>query len=95
MIRIFFTYILPLIAPTLLYFAWRSWRKKYSRNSDKNLACSEKSILFWCFIIGIILMGTTLVSIAFTSGVHPTKTDYISPHLENGKIIGPTFKKMQ
>ena len=95
MIRIFFTYILPLILPTLLYLLW-IWnirrKHKLNPNIEEALPKYHRKHLFWSLATGMLMMILALVTIALMTGVPPDSGTYQSPRLEDGKILPPTFK---
>ncbi len=94
MVRIFFTYVFPLLAPTLAYMAW-VWiaRRKHDHDSDDEPPALRRGPLFWSLITGFVLMLAGLTVIALTSGDPPDAGTYQSPRLEDGKIVPPSYKK--
>ena len=92
MLRIFFTYVLPLIAPTIIYMIWIFWRRQRAKKNKSIPPIFEQSSLFWSFILGAFFAGTMLVTLAFQGGFDPKSNIYVAPHLQNGKVIAPTFK---
>ncbi len=92
MMRIFLTYVLPLLLPTLVYMAWVAYARKKHDNDDTPPAL-RKGPLFWCLLAGFMLMAGGLISIALMSGDPPDSGQYQSPRLEDGKVVPPGFKK--
>ena len=94
MTRLFFTYILPLMLPTAIYLAW-VWhaRRRHDETSGDDLPSLNKGALFWSLLAGFALMAAGLVTIALVSGEPPDAGTYISPRLEDGKVVPPHFKK--
>ena len=90
MIRILFTYVLPLVLPTILYFTWMGWvRRKISAMQRAGESIDHIKIKTpWIRLIlaGVILMTIGLVTIAFVGGA-PANSDYTPPRMENGEII--------
>ena len=94
MIRIFFTYVFPLLLPTMLYIAWVQYaRRKHDGDSDDDLPELRRGPLFWSLVAGFVLMLAGLTTIALTSGAPPDSGAYQSPRLEGGKVVPPTYKK--
>ena len=96
MIRVFFTYILPLVLPTLIYvmWIWYSRRKKmHNSNDDSKLPILDHKNLFWSLALGILMMIFALITIAIMTGDPPNSGTYQSPRFEDGKIIAPSYKK--
>lgn len=94
MMRIFFTYVLPLLLPTAIYMFW-VWRARKNHDHESGDAIPElrRGPLFWCLITGFLLMMAGLVTIALTSGDPPDSGVYQSPRLEGGKVVPPSYKK--
>jgi hypothetical protein len=96
MIRIFFTYILPLALPTLIYviWVWNLRRKhKHDPNNGNMLPELKRGHLFWSIASGILMMIIALITIALITGDPPNSGNYQSPRLEDGKIIKPRYNK--
>lgn len=100
MVRIIITYILPLLLPTIMYFAWASWvRKKIAanhaqaQNDDDTVTAEEiaaydiKAPWFRLILAGVILMGVGLLLTVFLSPKNPPDSVYQPPRIENGKVI--------
>ena len=94
MTRIFFTYILPLALPSLIYVLW-IWnaRRTHDPDSEDDLPGLRRGPLFWSLVSGFLLMLTGLITIALMSGDPPDSGQYQSPRLEGGKVVPPHFKK--
>lgn len=93
MARIFFTYVLPLIAPFLIYLAWNAYARARARKVGDDLPALEKGPVFWSLILGFVLMAGTLVTLAVTGGDPADAGKYIPPRLEDGRIVPPTYEK--
>ena len=98
--RIFLTYVLPLVLPTLVYVAWVGYaRKKHvargggDGGGDGDLPGLRRGPLFWSLVSGFVLMLGGLATIALMSGAPPDSGEYQSPRLQDGKIVPPHFKK--
>jgi hypothetical protein len=94
MIRIFFTYVLPLALPMLIYVLW-VWnaRRKHDPDGEDDLPGLRRGPLFWCLSSGIGMMIAGLITIALMSGDPPDSGTYQSPRFEDGKILPPSYKK--
>ena len=94
--RIFLTYVLPLVLPTLVYVAWVGYaRKKHvgAGAGDGDLPGLRRGPLFLSLVTGFVLMLGGLATIALMSGAPPDSGEYQSPRLQDGKIVPPHFKK--
>ena len=103
MIRIFITYVLPLVLPTLLYFAWTAWvRKKVETNRTKAKAEGKdieegdhthpedfdiKTPWFRLILAGVGLMMVGLVLSVFFGSKNPPDSIYQPPRLEGNTVI--------
>ena len=94
MTRIFFTYILPLALPSLIYVLW-IWnaRRTHDPDSEDDLPGLRRGPLFWSLVSGFLLMITGMITIALMSGDPPDSGTYQSPRLEEGKILPPSYKR--
>jgi hypothetical protein len=94
MTRIFLTYILPLVLPSLIYVLW-IWnaRRTHDPDSEDDLPGLHRGPLFWSLVSGFLLMITGLITIALMSGDPPDSGTYQSPRLEDGKILPPSYKR--
>ncbi|MBL4691221.1 MAG: hypothetical protein JKY68_07150 [Rhodospirillales bacterium] len=94
MTRIFLTYILPLVLPSLIYVLW-IWnaRRTHDPDSEDDLPGLRRGPLFWSLVSGFLLMITGLITIALMSGDPPDSGTYQSPRLEDGKILPPSYKR--
>ena len=94
MTRIFLTYILPLVLPSLIYVLW-IWnaRRTHDPDSEDALPGLRRGPLFWSLVSGFLLMITGLITIALMSGDPPDSGTYQSPRLEDGKILPPSYKR--
>ncbi|MBL4613815.1 MAG: hypothetical protein JKY27_02925 [Magnetovibrio sp.] len=103
MARIFITYILPLLLPTLMYFAWTVWvRKQVQANRAKakteGLKHTEgdhteaedydiKMPWFRLILTGVGLMLIGLVLSVFFSPKNEPGSTYRPPYEKNGTIV--------
>ena len=104
MVRILITYILPLVLPSVMYFAWASWvRRKIAAQhaqaqaEDDTITAEEiaaydiKTPWFRLILAGIVLMGVGLVLTVLLSAPNPPDSVYQPPRVENGKVIPGHF----
>lgn len=92
--RLFLTYVLPLLAPLVLYLLWNAYARTRAEKKGEELPSLQKGGIFWSLVAGFILLVATFLTLAITGG-HPTDSgEYVPPRTENGKIIPPTFKKI-
>ncbi len=89
MIRIFFTYMLPLLLPTAVYFMFMlpARRRAVERGEE---ASWEKTPWMLLSAAGVALLALTLGALALHDG-EPPWSQYNPPHLEDGHIIPGTF----
>lgn len=83
--RAFITYVVPLIAPFVLYFFWvvLTNRKKADQADKRRLADGP---WFSLVFAGLALAVAVLMGIAYFGGNAPGG-QYQAPKLENGKIV--------
>jgi hypothetical protein len=85
MLRIFFAYILPLLAPTVIYLLW-------TRASRARMAATGKADpdiplpWVWLAVSGVVLLAITLSILGFWGRNEPG-THYEPPHVEDGRIV--------
>ncbi|MEK9671193.1 MAG: hypothetical protein VW268_01645 [Rhodospirillaceae bacterium] len=92
MIRIFLSYVLPLILPTAGYIAWVWYCRKRAAKTGAEAPAITRGGLFWSIIVGVVLVGAGLAWVAITQGAGPGEGGYQSPRMEDGRIIPPQFK---
>ncbi|MDH5771866.1 MAG: DUF6111 family protein [Rhodospirillaceae bacterium] len=90
MIRIIFTYVLPLVLPSILYFIWMGWvRRKIdaAKRAGEDVEHLEiKTPWIRLVLAGVLLMAIGLGIIA-TVGGSPAGSSYQPPRFEDGKIV--------
>ena len=91
MFRLFFTYILPLAAPTALYFLWLWWRRRRQGPEAEN---NDDQSVPWVVLLGsgLSLLVATLLAFTFGSG-GDLESKYVPPSFEGGKIKPGEFRK--
>ena len=93
MVRLMFTYVLPLVAPFLMYLAWNAYARARARKTGGEEPSLQKGPIFWSIIAGFVFLGASLISLAMIGGVKPEAGVYIPPSIENGKIVPPRYEK--
>lgn len=93
MVRMFFSYVLPLLAPLLMYLAWHAYARASARKNGGEEPSLQKGPIFWSIVAGFILLAGTLISLAMTSGDPPDSGTYIAPIIKDGKIVPPRYEK--
>ncbi len=91
MFRLFFTYVLPLAAPTALYFLWLWWHRR--RGNTGSGDTGEDSVP-WVVLMGsgLSLLVAVLLALTFGSG-GDLESKYVPPSFEGGKITPGEFRK--
>jgi hypothetical protein len=75
--REFFTIIIPLLLPTVLYLAWR-----FAAGRGLSLPASW----LWLVVAGLALASLTLVAVNVDFGA-PRGGVYVPPHVSNGQVV--------
>jgi hypothetical protein len=86
MVRIVFTYIVPLLLPSAVYFAWGWYRTRYVAEHDGQAPKLESGPWALLLFLGAVL---TLASFATTALLQGSAAGsvYTPPHLENGQVV--------
>ena len=80
--RILLQIIVPLITPIVVYLLWAYWDTK---RQGRGLPSWEEGKWFWAILLGVFLAVITLGYFS-TTGAR-VDTEYISPRLENGRVV--------
>lgn len=91
MLRAVLTYLLPLVAPTLVFLTWVWLRGRYGASHGTEAAPIEKGTWFWLAVAGLLLTG---LSLAVTAVVDPGGTPdqmYHPPVVIDGKVVPGQF----
>lgn len=90
MIRILFTYVLPLVLPSIIYFLWMGWvRRKVetAKRAGEDVEHLEiKTPWIRLVLAGVLLMAIGLAIIATVGGA-PAGSKYQPPRLDGDKVI--------
>ncbi|CCQ72728.1 hypothetical protein [Magnetospira sp. QH-2] len=84
MTRILLQYLLPLLAPLMVYVIWVIVSKK--AGDDGLLVTIAKGPWFWLLLAGFLLTMTVLGTLAIV-GSGDTEGTFQSPRWEDGKIV--------
>lgn len=89
MIRVFFTYLLPLLLPMAVYFMFMlpARRRAKARGEEGSW---EKTPWLLLGSAGVALLGLTLGMLALHDG-EPPWSHYEPPHMEGGHIMPGAF----
>jgi hypothetical protein len=89
MFRIFFTFVLPLIAPAVVYLIWHTIQVRRVASGKREEPTPTFAEMPWFMLAGagMSLLIVTLLALAlFGGGAEPGKV-YVPPHMENGKLV--------
>lgn len=77
MIRVALTILLPLLAPTAIYFLWL-----YTLGR----AAERSTPWTWLVIGGLVAAGVALVAVGVNTGGRQAGP-YVPPHVEDGRVV--------
>ena len=84
--RIFFTVLLPLVAPIMIYAVWSYWEaQRKAAPGAARLPSWEEGNWFWAIVVGVVLAIASLGFLA-TEG-SSTGKEYRAPYMKDGKIV--------
>jgi len=81
--RILFQYILPILAPLIIYITWLVLRGK-----GKKLPHWGEGPWLWLIILGFVCGMTSLIYFGM-SGMEEKGGQYVPPRYQDGKILPP------
>tara|TARA_B100000315_G_C14059558_1_gene355579 strand:+ start:223 stop:492 length:270 start_codon:yes stop_codon:yes gene_type:complete len=84
MTRIVLNYVLPLLIPVAVYFAW-VWYSRRRQKEGEPIAKAEDP-WFWILTAGFVLMAGGLVYLAL-SDKGDADGNYQAPRLEGGEVV--------
>ncbi|MCW8914898.1 MAG: hypothetical protein OQK24_03475 [Magnetovibrio sp.] len=107
MVRIIFTYVLPLALPTLIYIAWTLWVRNKVRTNRAKAKAEGLDVeqgdhthvgdydlkMPWVRLVfaGVGLMMVALVLSVMLSPKNPEDSIYVPPHMDGDKIVPGQF----
>jgi len=77
MIRVALTILLPLLAPTAIYFLWLSTLGR---------AAERSTPWTWLIVGGLVAAGVALVVVGVGTGGNQVGS-YVPPHVEDGRVV--------
>lgn len=80
MIRVALTVLLPLLAPTALYFLW------YYAFGRKEETGSASRPWTWLVLAGLAAAAIVLFTVGIDAGGNPSG-QYVPPHVEGGSVV--------
>jgi hypothetical protein len=91
MLRVFFTIVLPLVAPTALYLVWlrvAHWPSGGASEGSPQGECERWAALPWVWLAasGAALLALVLFVVTVHFGTAQPGT-YVPPRWENGRIV--------
>ncbi len=90
MLRVFFTIVLPLVLPTVLYLVWvriSHWSPGGSQESEQGEAVHWSALPWvWLAVAGAVLLALMLFVVTVHFGA-PQPGTYVPPRSENGRIV--------
>jgi hypothetical protein len=87
MARILLNYVLPLVAPALVFIVWTWARGAYIRSHGGQPPAIEDGPWFWLALAGgVLLLAVLAGSAMLTEGGRPGDT-YVPPTVIDGKIV--------
>lgn len=89
MFRLLFTYVLPLVAPSLLYLVWNWVQMRRVLAGKRAEPVPGFADMPWLVLAGagVSLLIVVLLGLAFFGGGGVPGSEYIPPHLEDGRIV--------
>ncbi len=94
MIRMILTMLLPLLAPTILFFCVLYFKAKWKKEDEGAAEIPAYHTWPWLRLIsaGGVLLILTLLFTGLPTG-EGYQGNYIPPHMENGELIPGHFEK--
>ncbi len=87
MSRIILQYVLPLLVPFVIYFAWLALSRSKARPADADAAPEWREAPWaWLLIAGLGLLIASLVGLALQGG-DPLGKTYVAPQFIDGEIV--------
>jgi hypothetical protein len=91
MLRVFFTIVMPLVLPTVLYLVWlrvAHWSQRWSPQGSQQGETLRSAVLPWVWLAaaGVLLLALVLFVVTVHYGTSQPGT-YVPPRWENGRIV--------
>lgn len=89
MFRLFFTYILPLIAPTILYLVWNWIQMRRALAGKRPEPPPSLENMPWLVLAGagVSLLVVVLLGLVMFGGGSPPGLEYQPPRFEGGEVV--------
>ncbi len=89
MFRLFFTYVLPLIGPTLVYLVWNWIQLRRTLAGKRAEPPPSLAEMPWPFLLGagISLLIVTLLAVFLIGDAGDPGQTYSPPRFEDGRIV--------
>ena len=89
MFRLFFTYLLPLIIPALLYLVWNWLQLRRTMAGKRPEPPPSFAETPWLILAGagVSLLMVTLLALALSGDGGVPGSTYVPPHMDDGKLI--------
>lgn len=85
--RLLFTYLLPFLAPFIVYGLWLAFIRYKARRAGSAAGRGWSDAPWtWLIVAGVILVSASLVSLGLVRDA-PPGAKYFPPRLENGVIV--------
>lgn len=87
MVRILLEYVLPIVLPAAVYFAWLATeRRRVARVGARNAPQWRDAPWLWLGTIGLVLAALIAVASALFGG-SDTAGRYVPPRFEGGRVV--------
>lgn len=93
MIRILFEFILPLVAPFIVYFGWVWFAARRAETRGAAAPDWRQGPWYWLAAAGLVLVVVVLVATALTGGEKPGGIYYPPALGPDGKVVPGHFKR--
>jgi hypothetical protein len=89
MFRLFFTYVLPLVAPAILYLIWHTIQVRRVISGKRVDPTPSFAEMPWLILAGagLSLLVVVLLGFALFDGGADPGTSYVPPHMEDGRLV--------
>lgn len=92
MIRMIFTYVVPLVLPTVMFYIWSAWMRRrlaqqHATEEEAKEAFRIKTPWFRLLLTGLGLMVLGLILSVILSPKNPPNSVYQAPRIQNGRVL--------